>query len=109
MTSSATSSSASFLKLCMSLAAGGRWATGRRLLFGLSVPEARAAAVNRQLGTRTCLAAEQPPSWQCPHQDHWRDLDEQACEAQLLTILATHGYDTSNEPSAPGHTRSAAW
>lgn len=74
-------------------------ATGVPLLFGLPVPEARVAAANGQLALGGCLVDDQPPNWQCPHQHRWRDPDEQAWEAQLLAILATHGYDTLDEPS----------
>ncbi|MDG4772994.1 hypothetical protein [Solwaraspora sp. WMMD792] len=68
-------------------------AAGAPLLFGLPIPQARAAAANGQLALGGCLVAEERPNWQCPHQHRWLDPDEEAWETWLMAVLVAHGYE----------------
>ena len=67
------------------------------LLFGLPVPEARAAAADGQLALGGCIAPKDPENWQCARGHRWRDTDEAAWEERLLTVLGAHGYDEADE------------
>ncbi len=65
---------------------------GVPLMFGLPVPEARAAAADGQLALGGCVVPASPPNWQCPQQHRWRDADEKAWNDRLLEVLVAHGY-----------------
>jgi hypothetical protein len=66
-------------------------AAGVPLMFGLPVPEARAAAAAGQLALGGCIVADDQPNWQCPQEHQWRD-DERAWQKRLLAALVAHGY-----------------
>jgi hypothetical protein len=65
---------------------------GVPLIFGLPVPEARAAAQNGDLALGGCLMPALPPNWQCPHGHQWHDDDETGWNARLMATLVAHGY-----------------
>ena len=72
---------------------------GVPLLFGLPVQEARDAAAGGELALGGCIVGDEPPNWQCPQRHRRRDLDEQAWEERLLTVLVAHGYSDHADQS----------
>ncbi len=67
-------------------------AAGVPLIFGLPVPEAQEAAQHGELALGGCMMPSSPPHWQCPRGHRWRDDDESAWDARLLSVLVAHGY-----------------
>ncbi|MFC7532258.1 hypothetical protein [Actinoplanes sp. GCM10030250] len=67
-------------------------APGVPLIFGLPVPEARAAAEDGDLALGGCVMSPEPPNWQCAHDHQWRDTDDHAWGSRVLAVLQSHGY-----------------
>lgn len=67
-------------------------ADGVPLMFGLPVPEARAAAEAGDLALGGCVVVDERPTWRCPRGHEWHDPDQRLWDARLLAALVAHGY-----------------
>jgi hypothetical protein len=61
-------------------------------MFGLPVPQARAAAADGHLALGGCLLVDPLPNWQCPSGHRWQAGEEEAWNEQLRTVLVAYGY-----------------